>query len=219
MEKTNYKLKLVRVEESSACKKLGSGKWLELDEVEYIDPNAKVVRKWEVCRRITPSTTKGDKREIDATDIHGIIRAPNSPPLTVLVVQYRPAIGRYCIEFPSGIIDAQETVEAAALRELREETGYTGTVKNVSDPICYEPGLTDSMTKIVDVEIDPNSADNIAPEQLLDEDEWSLQVIKVPLERLYEELRELQHRHNESLYIDSRLYAYAYGLHVARNIL
>ena len=29
---------------------------------------------------------------------------------------------------PTGLIDKQESAEAAALRELKEETGYVGTV-------------------------------------------------------------------------------------------
>jgi len=51
------------------------------------------------------------------------------------------------------LIDPDETVEQAALRELREETGYTGIVKSVSDAVCYEPGITDSKTKVVTVEV------------------------------------------------------------------
>jgi ADP-ribose pyrophosphatase len=75
------------------------------------------------------------------------------PPQIVLVIQFRPPVRRYCIEFPSGFIDDNETVETAALRELHEETGYYGKIKRISEPICYEPGLTDSLTKVVDVEV------------------------------------------------------------------
>lgn len=42
----------------------------------------------------------------------------------VLVRQYRPAIEDYCLELPAGHVEEGELPEAAARRELLEETGY-----------------------------------------------------------------------------------------------
>jgi ADP-ribose pyrophosphatase len=45
----------------------------------------------------------------------------------VIVKQYRFGVGKTTMEIPAGIIDREETPEHAAIRELKEETGYTST--------------------------------------------------------------------------------------------
>ncbi len=43
----------------------------------------------------------------------------------VMVSQYRIGSGQVSLEIPAGLMEPDEEVEAAAARELREETGYT----------------------------------------------------------------------------------------------
>src|ERR1019366_10613506 len=46
-------------------------------------------------------------------------------PRVLLIRQFRHATGDYLWEIPAGRRDADETPEATALRDLREETGYS----------------------------------------------------------------------------------------------
>lgn len=43
----------------------------------------------------------------------------------VLVRQYRHAVGEIFHQFPAGAVDEGESLEEAAMRELKEESGYT----------------------------------------------------------------------------------------------
>ncbi len=59
----------------------------------------------------------------------------------VLVVrQYRPAVERYTLELPSGLIDPGETPGESACRELREETGYAVGGAEVLGPMYVDSG-------------------------------------------------------------------------------
>jgi ADP-ribose diphosphatase len=58
----------------------------------------------------------------------------------VLVRQYRPAVERYTLELPSGIVDPGETPERTAGRELLEETGYLADEIEILGPLYPDNG-------------------------------------------------------------------------------
>jgi 8-oxo-dGTP pyrophosphatase MutT (NUDIX family) len=63
-------------------------------------------------------------------------------PCILLVRQFRPAMNAFCLELPAGFIDAGETPSEAALRELKEETGFIGSVFHVGTPQALSPGMS-----------------------------------------------------------------------------
>jgi ADP-ribose pyrophosphatase len=56
------------------------------------------------------------------------------------VRQYRPAVERYTLELPSGLVDPGESPEQAARRELLEETGYEAASLEVLGPMLPDTG-------------------------------------------------------------------------------
>ncbi|PNI40167.1 NUDT5 isoform 6 [Pan troglodytes] len=136
---------------------ISEGKWVKLEKTTYMDPTGKT-RTWESVKRTTRK-----EQTADGVAVIPVLQRTLHYECIVLVKQFRPPMGGYCIEFPAGLIDDGETPEAAALRELEEETGYKGDVAECSPAVCMDPGLSNCTIHIVTVTINGDDAENARP--------------------------------------------------------
>ncbi len=86
--------------------------------------------KWEYVSR-----TRGISAAVILAVDHGQV---------LLVEQYRVPLGRNCLELPAGLIgdDVEgEEIEAAAIRELEEETGYRAAAMTDLGHFHSSPGM------------------------------------------------------------------------------
>lgn len=182
-------------------------KWKVCDTVVYCcQQHARLSRQrvWEACQRTTRKGT------VDGVAVLAEVHRTNHPVSIILISQFRPPLGRQCLEVPAGLVDANETPEQAALRELREETGYTGGSAEIVMPICVnDPGLSDANMVAVRVYVDADSVENrdVVPNF---QDGENIETLLVPLDGLYEELLKLQK--NRDCAVDARLLSIAWGM-------
>ncbi|XP_072811291.1 ADP-sugar pyrophosphatase isoform X3 [Vicugna pacos] len=136
---------------------ISEGKWVKLEKTTYRDPTGKT-RTWESVKR---TTRRG--QSADGVAVIPVLQRTLHYECIVLVKQFRPPMGGYCLEFPAGLLEGDESPEAAALRELEEETGYKGDVAECSPAVCMDPGLSNCTTHIVTVTINGDDAENVRP--------------------------------------------------------
>lgn len=169
---------------------VAGGSWLELQQIEYVDYRDRR-RTWESVER---------KQAAGAVVIIPVLLPSNE---LILLRQYRPPAAGHVIEFPAGLIDEDESPESAALRELREETGYTGQIMHKT-PACFtSPGLSNETIEYVIITIDEKSATNGNPESSPEGSE-DIEVLRVPLPELSEYLEQQM---AEGVKLDAKLAA------------
>mmetsp|Transcript_12329 Transcript_12329/g.12348 ORF Transcript_12329/g.12348 Transcript_12329/m.12348 type:complete len:104 (+) Transcript_12329:155-466(+) len=85
------------------------------------------LKKWEYVTRSTK------KAEADGVSILATIRHNGSLHLIANAI-FRYPVSKYVLEFPAGLIDNEDSdCINSALRELKEETGYTARREDVTE--------------------------------------------------------------------------------------
>lgn len=75
----------------------------------------------------------------------------------IFIRQYRVILDRHVIGFPAGVLSDGEDVEMCALRELEEETGYSGTVVQISPELTLNSALNRETACCVVVELEEDA--------------------------------------------------------------
>ncbi|XP_053572447.1 ADP-sugar pyrophosphatase [Bombina bombina] len=177
------------------------GKWVELYKTTYGDHEGKT-RTWETVKR----ATRIEGNSADGVAIIPVLQRTLHYECMVLIKQFRPPMGSYCLEFPAGLIDKNETPQQAALRELEEETGYQGEVIECSPVACMDPGLSNCTTHVVTVHINGDDPVNNKPKPKLE----FAETILLPKFELRKRIDDLLSK--EKLIVDARVYTYALAM-------
>ena len=90
----------------------------------------------------------------------------------LLVRQYRYAIAQKTLEIPAGKLDPQEPPMDCAVRELREETGYRGTMEHIST-FYTTPGFSDEVMHLF-------LAQDLVWDPLTPDDDEFIEVERIP---------------------------------------
>ncbi|KAI0127027.1 ADP-ribose pyrophosphatase [Xylariales sp. AK1849] len=181
-------------------------KWVTLKRIDYTDQVGKD-RTWEVATR----KTRG-KAGVDAVAMGNVLLHPSRPPSTLVVIQYRPPLDSYTVEWPAGLIDAEETAEQAAVREFKEETGYDCRLLSISPVQAADPGMSNANMQMAMVEVQLKEGDE-EPEQRLEDGEH-IQRVVIPLSEFYDRL--VEYSKQDRMIVAAKLFHFAHGMHFAK---
>ncbi|MEM9399822.1 MAG: NUDIX hydrolase [Verrucomicrobiota bacterium] len=174
------------------------GKWLQFSEVAFKDKHG-TERSWETIRR----TSSGQ-----AVTILAIVENKSSSSQIVCIRQFRPSVNNYVIELPAGLIDPEESPEAAAQRELLEETGFEGDIISVGPLVLNSPGMSSEGCYLVSLRVTHQT------QAKLERDE-DIETILIPVDTMQNHLLKLESCNNR---IDAKLWSLNVGLKMNKMI-
>ncbi|MDE6053799.1 MAG: NUDIX hydrolase [Lachnospiraceae bacterium] len=168
--------------------KLSDNKFLNLFKLDALTDSGRAFDYFFVSRR------KAEEIKLLTGDsaAEGVVIYPilkDDPEKIVMIRQYRYPLGDHLYELPAGLIDAGETPDIAAIREMKEETGLTFEVYAEGDEAYRRPffmgaGFTDESCNAVF----GYASGTISRDEL--EDTESIQVLIVDKEEARRILRE-----------------------------
>ena len=129
-------------------KKVNEAKFITRYNVEY-ETESGNPKIYEIVSRKKDLVTLGDLQNRNPDAVVMIITDESGEHI-LLNKEYRLAVGNWVYNFPAGLIDPNERPEAAAIRELKEETGLDITgITNVLPPSYSAVGISNERTAVV----------------------------------------------------------------------
>lgn len=221
------------VQRTSLCK----NKWIELDGLEFQHRNGDNSDStdigggfWEVVKR----TTRIPGMIVDSAECVPIVHYTDGrPPALLIIANVRPPVGRGILELPAGLLDPEESITACAIRELYEETGFTGVAvaeeigeadreassssESLTWPRSYAcPWFSDEYMANVGVVINGNAPENCSIACMKPDETESLQAWTLPLPSLPESLHKLAEVYNYG--IEGKLLCFVQGFVLSRQL-
>ncbi len=160
--------------------------WLSVKQSAFLDRDGE------------PQTWSYVERQMNRRAVVIIARTKNKEDL-IAIKQFRIPVASWVYEFPAGLVDANESLQEAAIRELAEETGYEGTVAKLGPMVLTSPGMTTERFSLVEMNAEevPSAHAQEAAEAI------ELVLIKKGSEKEF-----IAQAERDNIELDSKLYVY-----------
>ena len=131
------------MERISAIKKLSDNHYLNLYELDATFRDGSRAPYYVASRRKNVDTIKAATHDnrADGVILYGVYGENKDK--VVLIRQYRYPVDGYVYEFPAGLVEPDEDMLEAGIREMFEETGLAFTPVQTARPFFTSVGMTD----------------------------------------------------------------------------